>query len=285
MQFAPMTVTEPAVQEWLRRIEELEQAGRFGEVDQLHDWMNVAFGRDQEDRLRPLDPRLHSRLGAMYLQGKRPNEAAREFELARRIAPRDIYVLRNLGKAYLDSGRDKDAGELIRAIEVLDAGAFVRNADNAALKARWYRQDGNLTNARRTLDEALEYNPRSYYLADLAAQVVLDQGDRDEARQSFRKLLTTVDESGEVSVWSRASALTAAVALGEDQRALALMAQLRNLHPTPAQMATIDKSLDDVAQRMDTTSLVQRLRQRAEVEGIGKSVENVTVTAGSPSKV
>jgi hypothetical protein len=63
------------------------------------------------------------------------------------------------------------------------------------------------------------------------------------------------------------------------------MAQLRNLHPTPAQMATIDKSLDDVAQRMDTTSLVQRLRQRAEVEGIGKSVENVTVTAGSPSKV
>jgi hypothetical protein len=50
-------------------------------------------------------------------------------------------------------------------------------------------------------------------------------------------------------------------------------------------MATIDKSLDDVAQRMDTTSLVQRLRQRAEVEGIGKSVENVTVTAGSPSKV
>jgi hypothetical protein len=89
---APMVVTEAAVQEWLERIQVLEDEGRASETDELHDWLNVAFGRSDGENERPLDLRIHRKLGQLYARGRMPGRAAREFDLARQLAPRDIFI-------------------------------------------------------------------------------------------------------------------------------------------------------------------------------------------------
>src|SRR5262249_55960147 len=98
----PMLVTESGIQEWLSRLDEIAKASRFSEVAVVENWLDVAFGRESADRQRPLDVRLHRRLGELYGSGGQDSDAARQFELARQLAPRDIFLLRRLGKAYLD---------------------------------------------------------------------------------------------------------------------------------------------------------------------------------------
>lgn len=98
----PLMVTEANVDEWLIRLKEYEMKRRYSEAAVLEGWLDIAFGRDKEDKMRPLDLRVHRLLGELYAKGRMPAEAARQFELARQLAPRDIFILRMLGKFYLD---------------------------------------------------------------------------------------------------------------------------------------------------------------------------------------
>jgi tetratricopeptide (TPR) repeat protein len=260
LRFAPMTVTEAAVQEWLARIDDLDTGHRYAEVEQLNDWMNIAFGRQEGDRRRALDPRLHRRVGALYSRARKPAKAAEQYEMARQLAPRDVYVLRNLGKAYLDQNRGDKAGEVIEAIETLDPQAFTRNAENAALKARWQREGDNLVGARETLERALERNLDSYYLAVALASVLLALKDADRARETYQRVLEIIDRSHEKSVWSLASALTAAVALGDEPRWRKLADVLRTLSPTPEDRQSIERGLADVAESLGIGPVVGAVR-------------------------
>jgi hypothetical protein len=132
----PLVVTEASVQEWLGRLDDLRREDRFSETEVMENWLDVAFGRDAQDKQRPLDLRIHRQLGELYGVAGRASDAARQFELARKLAPRDIFLLRRLGQAYLDL-KDTKVGGVLAEIEALDPTAFARNAENAALKARW----------------------------------------------------------------------------------------------------------------------------------------------------
>jgi hypothetical protein len=89
---APMLPTEPVVQEWCLRLDNLRASGRASEVAYLHDWLNVAFGRERGETDRPLDFRIHRRLGELYMRSGNHASAARQFELARTLAPRDLQI-------------------------------------------------------------------------------------------------------------------------------------------------------------------------------------------------
>lgn len=251
---APLLVTEAAVQEWLERIIALEQGGRLSETDELHDWLNVAFGRGTGANERPLDLRIHRRLGELYARAGKADRAAREFDLARQLAPRDIYVLRKLGKAYLDQRRSEDAGKVIKLIAELDDKAFVRNAENAALKARWFIDQGSSNEAQAVLKAAFEENPRSYYLADLLGQAQLSSGRIDEARQTYGQVLTLIDGLRERNVWTIATGFTAALVLDDRDRQSSFLHTLAALSPTKEEADSVRRGVGKVAQALGIDS-------------------------------
>jgi tetratricopeptide (TPR) repeat protein len=236
----PMVVTEASIQEWLGRLEALGGERRFSEAEVLENWMDVAFGRDAGDKQRPLDVRIHRRLGELYARGGRAADAARQFELARQLAPRDIFLLRRLGKAWLDNGDLKNAGLVLADIEDLDKTAFVRNSESAALKARWHRENNDLLGARDVLESAYKSNP-TYYLGDLLGQALVGLGQIAKAKEIYAQVSRTLRDLGEANVWTAATALSAAIVTEDAAGEKEAIENLRRLQPSRGELDSIER--------------------------------------------
>ncbi len=267
---ASSLVTEANVQEWLARLDEIEQdAERRGARPSVEDlrhyerWMRLAFGRDLDETgtAAPIDVRLHRRLGQLFLRLRQFEPAARQLKLARRAAPRDIYVLRPLGEARLKhhlAGKDPAADDearkeiegLLAAIKELDREAFVATPDAAALYGKYLRRArGDRPRAIEVYSTAFAACPDSYYLADLLAQTQLEEGLLEEARATYRRALEILDKLDELDVWSCATSTTAWVALGDHAGALASLQELPELDPEPSEVESVVGGLREVAQR------------------------------------
>lgn len=247
---APLTPTEAAVQEWCRRLDDLRAQRRFSEARHVHDWLEIAFGRESDDAPRPLDLRIHRRLGELYLDAEDQARAAVQFELCRKLAPRDLFVLRSLGQAYLTYDRDA-ARRIIDAIDRLDARAFAANAECAALKGRWLREHDPplLEEARDVFEQALKSNPRSYYLAGRLAQTLRDLGD-DRATAAYERVQSIVEGLEEQNLWTHADAATAAVAAGKPQDAVAHLAKAAGFRPSKGEVESIERGLRELLASM-----------------------------------
>lgn len=258
----PHAVTEAGIQEWLARLDDLEREKRLSEAPVLESWLDVAFGREANDKLRPLDVRIHRRFGELYVDGGRPGDAARQFELARQLAPRDIFVLRGLGKAYLDVKDSTKVGSVLADIETLDPMAFERNAENAALKARWYEQNGNLLGARDALAVAYQNVPSSYYLGDRLGQILITLGERGKAKEIYSQILRTLSELREQNVWTHATALSAAIVCDDDAEVNRALDQLRELRPSRGEIESIERGVSKLLQLLESdTRIIDELRQ------------------------
>jgi tetratricopeptide (TPR) repeat protein len=240
---APLLPTEDTVQEWCLRLDELRQQNRISEISHIHNWLNVAFGRERADRPRPLDLRIHRRLGQCYLQAKSYAKAAEEFELGRRLAPRDIFILRGLGQAYLGSGDYEQAGKVLDRIGELDAQAFEHNVECATLKGRWHSDQQDFGAAREVYKAAFARNPQSYYLADLLGQTNLELGRLEEAKEAYANALRVIGQIAERNVWTFATAATAALVMGDEAAALRHLQAVRGERPTPENVNSIERGL------------------------------------------
>lgn len=247
---APMLPNEDVVQEWCLRLDSLRTQRRASEVAQVHDWLNVAFGRDRRDEARPIDLRLHRRLGELYLESRQYEPAAIQFELGRRLAPRDIFILRELGRAYLGNKRFDAAKQIINRIEELDAKAFVKNPECAAFLGRWHRDQGQKREAMSVFATAYKANPTSYYVGDLLGQLQLAEGDIAGARATYAEVLGAMAEIGEKNLWTHATAAMAAKVLGREEEAEAHMALVRAAGPTAENLKSIEGSLQRAAAAM-----------------------------------
>jgi tetratricopeptide (TPR) repeat protein len=259
---APSLVTEANVQDWLARLEELVRSNRLSELEGFQRWMTLAFGRDGEAAGVPIDVRLHRRLGELYLAQKDFAHAAEQLGLARRAAPRDIYVLRPLVEVTMkrllsvrseaaEAAAREDAESLLAAIEDLDQKAFVSSPDAAALYGKYLRRViGNPERAANVYAAALRANANSYYLADLLAQTQLELGLNDEAKATYRQAIEIIDRIGETNVWSQATAATACLALGDIDGARRRVVAITALGPiSQAELDTICSGLCEVAKR------------------------------------
>jgi tetratricopeptide (TPR) repeat protein len=255
---APLFPTEAAIAEWCERLDKLTAANRQSEVAHLHDWLNVTFGRSRGERPMPLDLRLHRRLGFAYRAAKRPDRSVLEFELALEFAPRDIYLLRELGIAYLDGNRLDEASRVIDRIAELDKDAFSHNVECAALKARHQRESKNLDGAVETYRRALEHNADSYYLADVLGQTLLSVGKLDEARQAYRRASERIDELGERNVWTHATQASACLVLGDEPQALHHLMEIAALRPTLDEIERIEGGLEQVHRALGTDDTARR---------------------------
>ena len=238
---APLVPTEGIVQEWCVRLDELKTQNRMSEVRTVHDWLNIAFGRDREDK--PLDVRLHRRMGELYLNARNYDDAATQFELARQMSPRDILILRELGRAYLGKERFDQVSEVINHIEKLDPKAFERNVECAALKGRWLRKTDPAA-AREVYRKAFQHNPTSYYLGDLLGQMELQLGNEAGARETYKQVLEIINALAETNLWIQATAANAAIVAKADASVIRQkLNEIRNCRPTPENLRSIEDGL------------------------------------------
>lgn len=248
---APMLPTNAVIEEWRLRLDDLLAQRRYSEVEHLHDWMDVAFGRERDDRPQPLDLRIHNRLADLYVKSRNYRRAIEQLELARQLAPRDIFVLRRLGKALLDDGQRDEAKAVIDRIAVLDAAAVVRNAECAALAGRWHREGHDLARAVEIFRNALSADRESYYLANLLGEVQLEANQLDGARESFTVALDIIERLREQNVWTRATAANARFVLGDDERAAECLRLIAASSPDAGSVASIEAGLEKIAAHLD----------------------------------
>jgi tetratricopeptide (TPR) repeat protein len=260
-----MLPSSVVIEEWRLRLDDLLRQKRFSEVEHLHDWMDIAFGREPNDQPQPLDLRIHSRLADLYLKSQNYGRAIQQLELARRLAPRDIFVLRHLGLALLESGDRDRAKSIIDQIGQLDEQAFVHNAECAALAGRWYREVGNLGKAAEMYAAALDANPDSYYLANVLAEVQLEAGATQAAQDAFHRALNIIERLRETNLWTHATSANARFFLGEDDTVRTHLGAINALGPSADDFATIQRGLEKVAGHLERgderlQALLQELR-------------------------
>jgi tetratricopeptide (TPR) repeat protein len=244
---APTTPTSVALEEWLLRLNALVSENRLSEAAALEDWMEIAFGRGPGEQPRPLDIRLHTRLADVHLRNRDYQLAVKQLELARRVAPRDMYILRSLGGAYLKCGQHDQAKAVIDQMKELEPAVFERNVECAALAARWHRDSRQPREASNVLRQALEKNEGSYYLANLLGEVLLESSDVDAAGQAFRRALEILSRVRDINVWTYATAANANFVLGEDERALECVRAIAAGRPDAGPLATVERGLRKLA--------------------------------------
>jgi tetratricopeptide (TPR) repeat protein len=253
--------TEANIREWVSRLDELAAADRLSELDGFVRWMRLAFGRQEGTPSTPIDIRLHRRLGQLFLGARDYDRAVDELKLARLAAPRDIFVLRPLGEAYLkrygnarrdatSEGEVKEIERLLAMIEEIDPDAYVASPDAAALQSKFYRRVvGDLTKAAEVLRASLERNRDSYYLADLLGQTLLDAGQQEDAKDAFRHIPAILDRTGDQSTWAMASRVSAALADLDLEVARTTLDAIRASRATPTELASIAQGVREMAAR------------------------------------
>lgn len=239
---APLAPTEENVQEWCSRLDRLRTEDRVSEVCHVHNWLNVAFGFESTNP-QPIDLRLHRRLGELYLDIREYEQAAVQFELARRLVPRDIFILRALGQALLGAGKVEKVSALIEDITRLDPNAFVNNVECAALKGRWLLQQNRFDEALAAYEQAFSRNSASYYLADLLGQARLAVGDLEGARLAYERALNIIERLRERNIWVEATAATAALVTGNPDATHRHLAAIAAYQPTQENLEAIERGL------------------------------------------
>ncbi|MDH5427023.1 MAG: hypothetical protein OEY57_02440, partial [Nitrospirota bacterium] len=248
---APAIASPAVIEEWRLRLEEVMKQSRFSEVEHTHDWLDIAFGREREGKPQPLDMRIHTRLAELYMKAKKYPKAIEQLDLARQLAPRDIFVLRMLGKAYLDNEDREKANAVLDRIQELDKNAFVHNAECAALQGRWYKSGGDLQKAEEVYASALNHNSESHYLANLLAEVRLKMGKNESAADAFHRALAIIEHLTESNIWTHATAANAAFFIGNDQQASKHLTHIKSLNPDADSISTIEDGLKGIATHIE----------------------------------
>jgi tetratricopeptide (TPR) repeat protein len=247
---APILPTESAVQEWCLRLDELKDQNRPSETKYLHDWINATFGRDENEAPVPIDVRIHRRLGRLYMDAKNYEKAAEQYELAKRIVPRDLFIIRRVGQAYLKKKDFEITAKVIERIGELDKNAFVHNVECAALKGKWYREQGDLTSAEKVFTKARANNPDSYYLTDLLGQVTLEKGDIEKAKGIYKDLLRILERLNELNLWAHSSGACASIVNENEDHATYHLQEIARFSPSKDKLETIEDSLKVIQEKL-----------------------------------
>jgi tetratricopeptide (TPR) repeat protein len=127
-------------------------------------------------------------------------KAVKQYELALRLSPRDIFLMHKQGLAMLDQGNEAGALAMLEQLLSVDAEAVRWSTAVAGLKGRpmWQRYQRNsdrkdLATARDAYAAGLEANPHSHYMADNVGQHSLLLGEADAAKAAFSTALEGVD--------------------------------------------------------------------------------------------
>ena len=194
--------------------------------------------------------RWHRNLGDAYLYSKQSEDALRQYDLALRLAPRDIFLLHKKGLALLECGNDMGAAKVLEQVLDIDPNSGTWSTEIAGLKGRlfWqkYQRDGALSDLEVALDayvQGLNSNLNSHYMADNVGQLRLLLGDPNGARQAFQAGLAALDKTGDRGYWALATKASCYLGLGERTAGLEALEQVLPLGPEPAAIESIKRGL------------------------------------------
>jgi predicted Zn-dependent protease len=153
---------------------ELHRAGRFGDAETAY----LAVIRQ-----RPNDGQAINLLGALYLTGEKPREAAKWLARRLRSAPDDDLARLNLGKAWLA------AGEVAKSVRVLSPLVEKNpgNADAVISLAKAEQLRGKFDKAGELLESLARRYPAEALVHAEHANHLLLTGDRAGAAACFRQ--------------------------------------------------------------------------------------------------
>jgi tetratricopeptide (TPR) repeat protein len=188
-------------------------------------------------------------------------DTERQLEYARTIAPRDILILRALGKAKLDRDDKDGCEEILEDIEKMDDEAFRKNPENAALKARYLRERGDFQGEIDVLKEAFRNMPESHYIGDLLGQALLETDKAEKAKKIYIKVLETMSDLVTDNVWSEATRLTAAIVCDDNEALRAALDRLDELRPDAGERQSIQGGVKRISTHMALSdSVVEQLK-------------------------
>ena len=250
---SPALPTQSVIEEWLERLESVRN--RMSEVRQWDAWIRTAFGQSRKEkgaRQQPIDLRIHAKLAKIYLDAKDYRAAVEQFELARMIAPRDIFILRKLGRAYLELQQQDRARDVISLISELDSNACETDPELAGLFGRWHREVNDLDRAEEIYRNALQQSPTSYYLANLLAETRLERGKVELAEEAYSQAKSIIHKlENESNIWTLATLTNAEFFNGDIKAAKSHLKGVAKLKPSADEKDSIEDGLRKIEEHLE----------------------------------
>jgi tetratricopeptide (TPR) repeat protein len=136
-------------------------------------------------REHPGSPTVHYWLGRLYLQSQALDDAAREFQAAGRLAPKDEHAWISLGHTYTRQGKDAEAIAAYQRADELSPDVAVVHAGLGKLYAR----RGDDPKARRELEKALRLDESLAEARFDLSLIYEKQGETIKAVKEWQRIL------------------------------------------------------------------------------------------------
>jgi hypothetical protein len=247
----PISQRQDLVLEWTARLDANLAKGNAAFVRSARRWINIAFlGAAKEkadDKQTPIDFRLHVRLAEGFRQLKEWGRAKEQLLLAQQLSPRDMLVLRELGRAELETNKKdtKAARELISRMKNLDPDVLAADEEALMLQVRIFVEDNDWAAAAEVLDKAPDLARESTYVANMRAVAALHV-DSPNTKRYFQDLLDRERKGGRRDMWTLGNLVNAALALGDNEAADQYLGELGQNPEAAVQKDSIARYFDDI---------------------------------------
>jgi tetratricopeptide (TPR) repeat protein len=247
----PISQRQDLVLEWTGRLDTNLAKGNAAFVRSARRWINIAFlGAAKEkadDKQTPIDFRLHVRLAEGFRQLKEWGRAKEQLLLAQQLSPRDMLVLRELGRAELETNKKdtKAARELLSRMKNLDPDVLAADEEALMLQVRIFVEDNDWAAAAEVLDKAPDLARESTYVANMRAVAALHV-DSPNTKRYFQDLLDRERKGGRRDMWTLGNLVNAALALGDTEAADKYLGELGRNPEAALQKDSIGRYFDDI---------------------------------------
>jgi TIR domain len=245
----PIHQREDLVLEWAARLDTQLAKGNAAFVRSARRWINIAFlGASKADEVKtPIDFRLHTRLAEGFKQVKEWRRAKEQLLLAQQLSPRDMLVLRELGRAELETNKEdtRPARELIDTMKSYDPEVLSADEEALTLQVRIFVQGSDWQSAFEVLEKAPDLARESTYVGNMRALAALHMNSPN-ARRYFQDLLDRERKGGRKDIWTLGNLVNAALALGDNQAADIYLGELGKNPDAAVQKDSIARYFDDI---------------------------------------
>ena len=244
---------EDLVQEWLSRLDKELGDQNAQYVNSAYRWINVAFlgeGKAGETKV-PIDFRIHVRLSTGFRLLKDWENAKVQLKLANRLSPRDMMVLRELGRTELELKHPKEALTYFHQMLRLDENVFDGDPDALNLYVRILITDNDWPGALEQLQKAGSLSEKDSYVANMLAISAMKVEGAKSARKYFLNLRNLEKKRGGKSIWSLGNLVNAALGLADEDDAIALLTELKDSPDASQYKDSITRYFSDIVEAQE----------------------------------
>jgi tetratricopeptide (TPR) repeat protein len=245
----PIHQRQDLVLEWTARLDTHLAKGNAAFVRSARRWINIAFlGASKADETgTPIDFRLHTRLAEGFKQLKEWRRAKEQLLCAQQLSPRDMLVLRELGRAELETNKEdaKAAQDLIGRMKSYDPDVLSADEEALTLQVRIFVQGNDWQGAFEVLEKAPDLARESTYVGNMRALAALHV-DSPNTKRYFQDLFDRERKGGRKDIWTLGNLVNAALALGDDESADRYLGELAQNAEAALQKDSIARYFDDI---------------------------------------